>query len=88
VVVAQQAVEQVDRLRRDEVLVLGVDEFGPRLARMAAEQPVKVRVELEVILVEVVEELVGAEHLNRRRYEKVSEWCPAKKRMKRIRREG
>mmetsp|Transcript_51395 Transcript_51395/g.111835 ORF Transcript_51395/g.111835 Transcript_51395/m.111835 type:complete len:285 (-) Transcript_51395:240-1094(-) len=40
-----------------------VDEFGPRLAHVPAEQTVKVRVELQVVLVEVIEELVGAEHL-------------------------
>eukprot|EP00965_Chrysotila_dentata_P131705 4354916-Pleurochrysis_carterae.AAC.2 len=49
VVVSEQLVEQIDRLRRDQVLVLMVDEFGPRLAHVPAEQTVKVRVELQVV---------------------------------------
>ena len=48
-----------------EVLVIGVEELGPRLARVPAEDAVKVRIELEIVLVEIVEELVGAEHLTR-----------------------
>ena len=69
VVVAKELVEEVDRLGADEVLVLRRDELRPRLPRVAAEDAVKVRVELEVVLVEVVEELVGAEHLQKRRGE-------------------
>ena len=48
VVVAQELVEEVDRLGADEVLVLRRDELRPRLPRVAAEDAVKVRVELEV----------------------------------------
>ena len=46
------------------MLVVLVEELGPGLARVAAEDAVKVRVELEVVLVEVVEELVSAEDLD------------------------
>lgn len=46
------------------MLVVLVEELGPGFARVAAEDAVKVRVELEVVLVEVVEELVSAEDLD------------------------
>mmetsp|Transcript_33708 Transcript_33708/g.88635 ORF Transcript_33708/g.88635 Transcript_33708/m.88635 type:complete len:241 (+) Transcript_33708:225-947(+) len=64
VIVPQEFVEEVDSLRRDEVLVVWVEELGPRLARVATEDAVKVGVELQVVLVEVVKQLVGAEHLD------------------------
>ena len=63
VVVSEQLVQQVDRLWRDEVLVVGVEELGPRLARVPPEDAVEMRVELEGVLVEVIEELVRAENL-------------------------
>lgn len=50
VVVAEEPVEEVDGLVRDQVLVVGRDETGPRLARPATDQVVKVLREQDVIL--------------------------------------
>ena len=46
------------------MLIIRVEEFGPWLAQVTSKDTIKMRVELEVVLVEVVEELVGAEHLH------------------------
>jgi hypothetical protein len=45
------------------MLVLGGDELLPRLFRVAAENAVKVRVEFQVVRVQVVKEFFGAEKL-------------------------
>jgi len=63
VVVSKELVQKVDRVRRDEVLVVCSHELLPWPPDMPAEDAVKVGVELERVLVEVVEQLVGAEHL-------------------------
>jgi len=63
VVVAQQLVEEVDGLVADEALVLRVDEAVPGLLLEAAEDVVVLGVELDLVLVQVVEQVVGAEDL-------------------------
>jgi hypothetical protein len=62
-VVSQQFVEEVDGLVAHEALVLGRDKAMPRLLGEAAEDVVILGIELYLVLVEVVEEIVGAEDL-------------------------
>lgn len=62
-IVPQQLVEEVDGLVADEALVLGVDEAMPGLLLEAAQDVVVLRVKLDLVLVEIVEKVVGAEHL-------------------------
>jgi hypothetical protein len=49
VVVAEEAVEEVYRLVRDEALVVGGDEAGPWLALVATEEVVVLRVQVNVV---------------------------------------
>lgn len=60
-IIPQQPIHKVDRLIRDIPLVLRRHEPAPLLARVPAEDLVVVRVELDVVLVEVGVELVRAE---------------------------
>ena len=46
------------------MLVLDVDELLPRLLRLPADQPVEMRVELQVVGVQVAEELLRAQDLD------------------------
>lgn len=62
-IVPQQLVQEIDRLVAHEPLVLRGREAVPALLREAPEDVVVLRVELDVVLVEVVEEVLGAEHL-------------------------
>lgn len=62
-VVAQQLVQEVDRLVTDESLVLGIDKAVPGLLLEAAEDVVVLRVQLNLVLVNVVKEVVGAQDL-------------------------
>lgn len=62
-VVAQELVEKVDRFVADKTLVLRVDKAVPGLLLEAAQDVVVLRVELDLVLVDVVKEVVGAEHL-------------------------
>lgn len=59
----QQLVQKVNGLWGDEVCVVRVDKLGPRLARVQAHDAVKVRIQLQIILVQVLEQLICAEHL-------------------------
>ena len=63
VVVAQHLIEQVERLGRDQVLVLRVHEAFPALLAVPPEKLVEAWVQLHLVLVDIFEELVGAEHL-------------------------
>ncbi len=56
-------VEQVKRIVGGEVLVLAVDELFPRFAAVVAENAVKVRVQLEVVLLEVANQLLRPQDL-------------------------
>jgi hypothetical protein len=62
-VVSQQFVEEVEGLGRDQMLILAVHEALPALLRVTAQDVVEARVELDVILFNVLEQLVCAEHL-------------------------
>mmetsp|Transcript_9124 Transcript_9124/g.28278 ORF Transcript_9124/g.28278 Transcript_9124/m.28278 type:complete len:520 (-) Transcript_9124:64-1623(-) len=64
VVVAQQLVQEVQRLGRDEVLVLCRAELLPRLARMAPHQRLEMRVQLDAVARQVGVQLLGAQHLS------------------------
>ena len=63
VIVAQQILQEVQRLRRDQMLVLLGKVFVPGLARMSAEHAVKVWVELDRVLIQVRVQLVRPQHL-------------------------
>jgi len=63
VIVLQQFVKKVERLGSDQMLILGVHKSLPPLLRVSAENVIKARIELNVVLLNVLEELVGAEHL-------------------------
>mmetsp|Transcript_34396 Transcript_34396/g.76400 ORF Transcript_34396/g.76400 Transcript_34396/m.76400 type:complete len:237 (+) Transcript_34396:737-1447(+) len=58
VVVPQQLVQEVQRLWGHQVLVLGADELGPRLACVVTDEGLKLRVQLDAILVQVLEKVV------------------------------
>lgn len=64
VVIAQQFVKEVNSLVANEALVVGVDETVPRLLLKAAQDIVVLSIQLNFVLVEVIEELVGAEDLS------------------------
>lgn len=62
-VVAQQLVEEVDSFVRDKPLVFRRDEAVPGFLLETAKNVVVLRVELNLVLVQVVEEIVGAQNL-------------------------
>ena len=62
-IVPQQLIQEIDRLRAHEVLVIRVDELAPGLAAVPADEALEVRVQLDAVLGEVGVELVGAENL-------------------------
>lgn len=67
VVVAQQSVQKVERLIRDQVLILRGHEATPRLARVAAQNTFKLGVQLQVVLIQVLEQLVCTKNLHRKK---------------------
>ena len=64
VIVAQQLVEEVNGLVRNEALVLRCDEAVPGLLLEAAENVVVLGIELYLVLVEVFKQLVSAKDLS------------------------
>lgn len=62
-VISQELVQEIDGLIADEPLILRVDKAVPRLLLEAAEDIIVLRVELDLVLVEIVEEVVGAQDL-------------------------
>lgn len=62
-IVAQKLVKEVDGLITDKPLVIGIDKRVPRLAGEARENLVILRVQLNIVLVQVLEELLCSEHL-------------------------
>jgi hypothetical protein len=54
VIIPQKPVEEVDRFVRDEPLVLGRDEPRPWPPRIAAENVVKLRIEIDVVLLDIL----------------------------------
>ena len=62
-VVSQQLVQEVNGLVAHESLVFGGDEAVPGLLREAPDDVVVLGIKLYLVLVEVVEEVVGAENL-------------------------
>ena len=61
-VVAKQFGDKVNGVIRDKMLILRTNELVPRLFRVASQNAVKVRIQLEIIRIQVVEELFCAEH--------------------------
>ena len=53
VIVAQQLIEEIDRVRAHQVLVFRRDVLVPRLARVSPDERLKVRVEFDAVLVQV-----------------------------------
>ena len=63
VVIPKQLVQKIQRLRGDQVLVLGTHELGPRLAAVAPDQRLQLRVQLDAVLAQVRVQLVGPQDL-------------------------
>src|SRR6266480_4816860 len=61
-VVSQKLVQEVNGIIAHKTLVFGVDEAMPTLLRKAAENVVILRVELDIISVQVVKEIFCAQH--------------------------
>ena len=62
-IVPQELIEEIDRLRAHEVLVIRVDKLGPGLAAVSTDEALEVRVQLDAILGQVRVQLIGAQHL-------------------------
>lgn len=62
-VISKQLVKEVDGFGADEPLVLGVDERGPWLLRVPREDLVILRIKLDVVLVQVLEQLLRSKNL-------------------------
>ena len=62
-VVAQQLVQEIDRLIAYEALILRVDKAVPRLLGEAAKDVIVLLVQLDLVLVEIVEQVIGTQHL-------------------------
>ena len=61
-VISQQFVEKIDRFVRDKSLVLGRHKAVPGLLLETPEDVVILSIELNIILVQVVEQVIRAEH--------------------------
>lgn len=62
-IVAQELVEEIDSLIADEALVVGINEAMPGLLLEASEDVVVLGVKLNLVLVQVVEQVIGAQDL-------------------------
>lgn len=62
-IVAQELVEEIDSLIADEALVVGINEAVPGFLLEAAEDVVVLSVKLNLVLVQVVEQVIGAQDL-------------------------
>lgn len=62
-IVTQKLVEEINGLITDKPLIIGIDEAMPGLFLKAAENVVVLSVELDLILVQVVEQVIGAQDL-------------------------
>lgn len=63
VVVTQQLVEEIDSLITDESLIVGVDKAVPGLLLEAAQNVIVLCIQFDLILVQVVKQIIGAEDL-------------------------
>lgn len=62
-IITQKLVEEIDSLVADKPLIIGIDEAVPRFLLEAAEDVVVLSVELNLILVQVVEQVIGTQDL-------------------------
>mmetsp|Transcript_39772 Transcript_39772/g.118377 ORF Transcript_39772/g.118377 Transcript_39772/m.118377 type:complete len:206 (-) Transcript_39772:683-1300(-) len=62
VIIPQHLVQQIDRLCRHQVLVLGSHKLGPGLASVAAQLVFQHTVQLNAVRVQVVKQRVGTQH--------------------------
>jgi hypothetical protein len=62
-VITKQLIKEVNSLITDKALVLGRDERVPRLAREAREDIIILRVQLNVVLVQIFKELLSSQNL-------------------------
>lgn len=63
-IVTQQLVEEINGLITDKPLIIGIHEAMPGLFLEAAENIVVLSVELNLILVQVVEQVIGTQYLS------------------------
>lgn len=61
-IISQQLIEKVNSIVADEALVLGVDERMPALLGKPAENVVVLRIELDIVLVQIIEQVLGAQN--------------------------
>ena len=61
-IIAQELVKKIYRIITDKFLVLCVDEGGPVLLGKPPQDIVVLRIELDIVLVEVLKQGVGAEN--------------------------
>lgn len=62
-IVSEKLVQEIDRLVTNESLVLCADKAVPRLLLEATEDVIVLRVEFDLVLVEVIKQVVGTEDL-------------------------
>lgn len=62
-VITEKFVKEVECFRANKALVLRIDERMPRLLRVPRQEIVILRVQLDIVLVQVLEELIGTKNL-------------------------
>ena len=62
-IVTQEFVEEINSLIADEPLIIGINEAVPGLLLEAAENVIVLSIELNLILVQVVEQVIGTQDL-------------------------
>jgi hypothetical protein len=62
-IISKEFVKEIDRFVADEALVVGINERVPGLSRVAREYFIILRVELDVVLIQVLKELLGSQYL-------------------------
>ncbi len=62
-VISQQLIQKVNRISTDKPLILRVHEALPALLGKSAEDVVILRVQLDVVLVQIIKQVLRAEHL-------------------------
>lgn len=62
-IVTQKLVEEIDSFIADEPLVIGINEAMPGFLLKAAEDVVVLSIELNLVLVQIVEQVICAQHL-------------------------
>lgn len=62
-IITQKFIKKVDGFFADKALVIGIDKRVPRLAREPGEDVIILRIKLNLVTVQILEKLLGAEDL-------------------------